>query len=65
VHEATHGVPGDHRSQRSSIGSTRPLWKPEVRLVVHAVQALHARLLQLVHDVGALAGLGSILWMPS
>jgi hypothetical protein len=28
VHEATHGVPAIIRSQRSSIGSTRPLWKP-------------------------------------
>ena len=28
VHDATHGVPAIIRSQRSSIGSTRPLWKP-------------------------------------
>ena len=34
----------------------RSLWKIEVRLVVHAVQALHDGLLQLVDDVGALAG---------
>ena len=33
----------------------RPLWKPEVRLVVHAVQALHDRLLDLVDDLAALA----------
>ena len=26
VHEATHGVPATMRSQRSSIGSMRPLW---------------------------------------
>ena len=29
-----------------------------MRLVVHAVQALHDRLLELVDDLGALAGLG-------
>ena len=45
------------RSQRSSIGSTRPSRNAEVRLVVHAVQALHDRLLELVDDLGALAGL--------
>jgi hypothetical protein len=28
VHEATHGVPAIIRSQRSSIGSTRPFWYP-------------------------------------
>ena len=58
VHEATHGVPAIIRSQRSSIGSTRPSRKPQVRLVVHAVQALHDRLLDLVDDLRALARLG-------
>ena len=55
-HEATHGVPATIRSQRSSIGWTRPVDEAEVRLVVHAVQALHDGLLQLVDDLGALAG---------
>ena len=58
VHEATHGVPATIRSQRSSIGSMRPLWKREVRLVVHAVQALDDGLLELVDHLGALAADG-------
>jgi hypothetical protein len=37
----------------------------EVRLVVHAVQALHDGLLDLVDDLRALARHGSMRWMPS
>ena len=55
MQEATHGVPTTIRSQRSSIGSMRPLWNAEVRLVVHAVQALHDGLLDLVDDLRPLA----------
>jgi hypothetical protein len=64
VQEATHGVPATIRSQRSSIGSTRPLTKREVRLVVHAFQALHDRFLQLVDDLAAFARLGIDLVDP-
>jgi hypothetical protein len=37
----------------------------QVRLVVHAVQALHDGLLDLVDDLRALARDGSMRWMPS
>ena len=42
-----------------------PAGEAEVRLVVHAVQALHHRLLQLVDDFRALPGFRVDLWMPS
>ena len=58
VQEATQGVPATIRSQRSSIGTTRSSLEGQVGLVVHAVEALHDRLLDLVDALGRDPGLG-------
>ena len=58
VHEATQGVPGDHPFPAVFDRLDAAVVEAEVRLVVHALQALHDRLLQLVHDFGALARVG-------
>src|SRR4051794_6786478 len=55
---------GDHPLPAVLDGFDAPVGEPEVRLVVHAVQALHHRLLQLVDDIGALARLGVDLVDP-
>ena len=55
VHDATHGVPGDHPLPAVLDRLDAPVDEAEVRLVVHAVEALHDGLLDLVDDLGALA----------
>ena len=58
VQEATQGVPATIRSQRSSTGDHAVVLERQVGLVVHAVQALDDRLLDLVDALGGHAGLG-------
>ena len=58
VHEATHGVPATIRSQRSSMPDHAVALEGQMRLVVHAVQALDHRLLHLVDPLGGGARLG-------
>ena len=56
VQDATQGVPGDHPLPAVLDRLDAPVVEAQVRLVVHAVQALHDRLLDLVDDLAALAG---------
>ena len=58
MHDATHGVPGDHPLPAILDRLDAAVVEAEMRLVVHALQALHDGLLQLVDRLGALAGLG-------
>jgi hypothetical protein len=55
VTDATHGVPGDHPLPALLDRLDAPVGEPEVRLVVHAVQALDDGLLELLDHLGALA----------
>ena len=52
------GGPGDHPFPAILDRLDTAVCETEVRLVVHAVQALHDGLLQLVDDLRALAGVG-------
>ena len=58
VQDATHGVPGDHPLPAVLDRLDATVVKAEMRLVVHALQALHDRLLHLVDHLGALARFG-------
>ena len=65
VHEATQGVPAIIRSQRSSIGSTRPLWKPRC-----GWSCMHSRHWTTASCISSTTSprspvSGSIRWMPS
>jgi hypothetical protein len=65
VHEATHGVPAIIRSQRSSIGSTRPSRKP--RWGWSCMQSRHCTTASWSSSTTSPRSpvWGSILWMPS
>jgi hypothetical protein len=52
------GPAGDHPLPPVLDGNHPPVGNSQVRLVVHAVQALHHRLLDLLDAVGRLARLG-------
>ena len=58
MHDAIHGVPGDHPLPAILDRLDAPVVEAEVRLIVHALEALHDRLLHLVDHVRALARLG-------
>ncbi len=55
VHDATHGVPVDHPLPAVLDRLDAAVDEAQVGLVVHAVEALHDRLLDLVDDLRALA----------
>ena len=57
VQDATHGVPVDHSLPAILDRLDAAVVEAEVRLIVHALKALHDRLLHLVDDLAALAGL--------
>ena len=65
VHDATHGVPAIIRSQRSSIGSMRPSWKPRC-----GWSCMHSRHCTTASCISSTTSArspvsGSIRWMPS
>jgi hypothetical protein len=64
VTEATHGRADDHPLPAVLDRLDAAVGEPEVRLVVHALQALHDGLLHLVDHVGALTRVGVDLVDP-
>ena len=65
VQDATQGVPATIRSQRSSIGSIRPLWKP--RWGWSCMQSRHCTTASWISSTTSPRSpvTGSIRWMPS